>query len=100
LIFYILIACDLDKYGVFSNGALGEVDSTVTRPPTGMFFGPVFPMPVFAVSTRVLRKLYVQHRSQSGLRNGALCTPDEMPIRLANAVLFAIGLFAWCQRPS
>jgi len=42
--FYITIAYDLDKWGVFSNGQLGEIDSTDTRPQSGMFFGPVYPL--------------------------------------------------------
>ena len=43
-IFYVTIAYDLDKHGVFSNGifAAGD-DSTIARPPPGMFFGPVYP---------------------------------------------------------
>ncbi|HEY4859112.1 MAG TPA: hypothetical protein VII14_04130, partial [Xanthobacteraceae bacterium] len=41
--FYVTIAYDLDKYGVFSNGPFAPVDSTIARPPPGMFFGPVYP---------------------------------------------------------
>jgi len=37
--FYVTIAYDLDKYGVFSNGPFAPVDNTIARPPPGMFFG-------------------------------------------------------------
>ena len=46
--FYVTIAYDLDKYGVFSNGPVAPVDSTIARPPPGMFFGPVYPALVLA----------------------------------------------------
>jgi hypothetical protein len=46
--FYLTIAYDLDKHGVFSNGPFAGVDSTVARPPPGMFFGPVYPALVLA----------------------------------------------------
>jgi hypothetical protein len=47
-IFYVTIAYDLDKYGVFSNGPFAAVDSTIARPSPGMFFGPVYPALVLA----------------------------------------------------
>src|SRR6266436_5568890 len=40
--FYTTIAYDMDRYGVFSNGTLDDVDSVVSVPPPGMFFGPVY----------------------------------------------------------
>lgn len=95
--FYVSIAYDLNKYGVYSNGVLGEVDSTVTRPPSGMFFGPVFPMLVFAVTEldpRFAEAVRCSIEANSGLRKGTTCKPDEMPIRLINVFLLAIGLFA------
>src|SRR5262245_25120454 len=47
--FYLTIAYDLDRHGVFSNGVFDEVDSTRTAPPSGMFFVPGYPMVIFAV---------------------------------------------------
>ena len=41
--FYVTIAYDLDKHGVFSNGPFAKADSTLARPPPGMFFGPLYP---------------------------------------------------------
>lgn len=95
--FYISIAYDLDKYGVYSNGVLDEVDSAVTRPSSGMFFGPVFPMLVFAVTELdpgFAEAVRCSIEVNSGLRKGAACKPDETPIRLVNVFLLAIGLFS------
>src|SRR3954468_5502443 len=41
--FYLTIAYDLDHHGVFSNGIFDNTDSTVTAPPPGMFFVPLYP---------------------------------------------------------
>jgi hypothetical protein len=48
-VFYVTIAYDLDRYGVFSDGIFDPVDSSVQPAQPGMFFGPVFPAMVFAV---------------------------------------------------
>src|SRR5262245_47537608 len=36
--FYITIAYDLDRHGVFSNGVFDDTDSTAAAPPPGIFF--------------------------------------------------------------
>jgi hypothetical protein len=46
--FYLSITYDLDRHGVFSNGILDTVDSTVQAPPPGMFFSPLYPLMVAA----------------------------------------------------
>src|SRR6266567_3365096 len=46
--FYITIAYDLDRHGVFSNGVFDDVDSTAAAPPAGMFFVPAYPLLVLA----------------------------------------------------
>src|SRR5262247_3684432 len=46
--FYIMIAYDLDRHGVFSNGVFDDVDSTREAPPPGMFFSPGYPVLVLA----------------------------------------------------
>jgi len=40
---YLSIAYDLDRHGVFSNGALDGTDSSRLRPEPGMFYTPVYP---------------------------------------------------------
>ena len=48
-VFYVTIAYDLDRYGVFSDGIFDPVDSSVQPAQPGMFFGPVFPAMILAV---------------------------------------------------
>ena len=95
--FYVTIAYDLDRYGVFSNGIFGEVDSVVERPRPGMFFGPVFPLvvyaaikldPRFAEAVRCSVESDRQHRDQS------TCESYALPLRLCNALFLAIGVTA------
>src|SRR5258707_4536986 len=47
--FYVTLAYDLDRYGVFRNGPFSGVDGTVKAPPAGMFFWPIYPALVAAV---------------------------------------------------
>src|SRR5262245_5035301 len=47
---YLTIAYDLNRHGVFSNGVLDAVDSTVAAPPPGMFFAPLYPWLIVAAS--------------------------------------------------
>ena len=44
--FYLTIAHDLDRHGVFSNGVFDTVDSSREVPPPGMFFVPGYPLVV------------------------------------------------------
>jgi hypothetical protein len=95
--FYISIADDLDRYGVFSNGVLSDVDRTAERPAPGMFFGPVFPTLVYAVmklDPHFAESVRCSLSADSGLRQGVACKPDEAPIRVINALLLAIGVVA------
>src|SRR5947209_12191609 len=46
--FYLTIAYDLDRHGVFSNGVFDNVDSTREVPPPGMFMVPGYPLVVLA----------------------------------------------------
>jgi hypothetical protein len=95
--FYITIAYDLDKWGVFSNGQLGEVDSTDLRPQSGMFFGPVYPLLILGtmkLDARFAAAVRCSVEADRGHRDEATCEPYEMPMRLLNAVLLAIGIVA------
>lgn len=95
--FYVTIAYDLDKHGVFSNGPFAKVDSTVARPPPGMFFGPLYPTlvlaamkldPPFAAAVRCAVEADRGHRDQG------TCEAYALPMRLFNAFLLALGLIA------
>jgi hypothetical protein len=96
-IFYVTIAYDLDKYGVFSNGIFDSVPSTVIRPPPGMFFGPLFPAIVFAtmkLDSRFAESVRCSVESNHGQRDEATCEAYGLPIRILNAFFLAIGILA------
>jgi len=95
--FYITIAYDLDKYGVFSNGQVNAVDTTATRPPSGMFFGPVYPVLVLAamkLDPRFAEAVRCSVEANRGRRNEATCEAYEVPMRVFNALLLTIGVLA------
>jgi hypothetical protein len=95
--FYITIAYDLDKWGVFSNGRLGEIDSTYARPQSGMFFGPVYPLLILGamkLDPRFAEAVRCSVEGDRGHRDQATCEPYEIPMRLLNAFLLAIGIVA------
>ena len=95
--FYTKLAYDLDKYGVFSNGPFNSVDSTITAPAPGMFFGPAYPVLVlaamkldqrFADAVRCSVEAHRKHRDEN------TCEAYLTPIRLMNAFLLSIGVIA------
>jgi hypothetical protein len=95
--FYLTIAYDLDKHGVFSNGPFAKVDSTVARPPPGMFFGPVYPALVLAamkLDGRFAAAVRCSVEADRGHRDEASCEAYALPMRLLNACLLVIGLIA------
>ena len=95
--FYFTIAYDMDRYGVFSNGNLSQVDSTVTRPPAGMFFGPVYPALVYAamqLDPRFAEAVRCSVEADRGHRDQASCESDELPMRLFNCFALAVGTVA------
>src|SRR5262249_14171526 len=47
--FYLTIAYDMDRHGVFSNGVFDTTNSTRTAPGPGMFFVPGYPVLVYVV---------------------------------------------------
>src|ERR1700758_1218379 len=83
-VFYVTIAYDLDRYGIFSDGIFDPVDSSVTRAQPGMFFGPVFPAMIFAVMNldhRFAQALRCSVDSNRGHRDESGCDAYEAPIR-------------------
>jgi hypothetical protein len=96
-IFYVTLAYDLDRYGVFSNGNFSTIDDTVTAPPAGMFFGPVYPALVAAVmklDPRFAKAARCSVEATRGHRDIDSCEPYDLPIRLLNALLLAIATVA------
>ncbi len=95
--FYVTIAHDLDRHGVFSNGPFAKVDSTVARPPPGMFFGPLYPTLVLAamkLDPRFAAAVRCAVEADRAYRDQASCEAYALPMRLLNAFLLALGLIA------
>ena len=95
--FYVSIAYDLDKYGVFSDGLFAQGDSSVARPAPGMFFGPVFPLLVYTamqLDPRFAEAVRCSVDSDREHRDAAECEPYTRPIRLISAFLLALGTTA------
>src|SRR5215470_9446659 len=96
-VFYVTIAYDLDRYGIFSDGIFDPVDSSVQPAQPGMFFGPVFPTMVLAVMKldhRFAEAVRCSVESNRGHRDESACDAYEVPIRILNSVLLAIGAAA------
>jgi hypothetical protein len=95
--FYITIAYDLDRHGVFSNGIFSGVDSAEVTPPAGMFFGPVYPLLVLAaMDTDPRFAAAVRCNVEADRNHGdtATCEPYATPMRIIHALLLALGVLA------
>jgi 4-amino-4-deoxy-L-arabinose transferase-like glycosyltransferase len=95
--FYVTLAYDLDRYGVFSNGPFSGIDDTTTAPPPGMFFGPVYPALVVAVmklDPRFAAAARCSVEADRGHRDIATCDAYDLPVRFLNALLLAIAVVA------
>jgi hypothetical protein len=96
-VFYVTIAYDLDRYGVFSDGIFDPVDSSVQPAKPGMFFGPVFPATVLAVmkaNSRFEEAVRCSVDSNRGHRDESACDAYETPMRILNTILLAVGVIA------
>jgi hypothetical protein len=94
--FYLTIAYDLDRHGVFSNGIFDDVDSTETKPPPGMFFAPLYPWLIVAVTRLDTRfaaafdcAVLTNHKKRSGD-----CDIYARPMHLMHALLLTLGVLA------
>jgi hypothetical protein len=95
--FYITIAFDLDRYGVFSNGIFSGVDSVVEPPAAGMFFGPVYPVLVLAamkIDHRFAAAVQCNVEADRSHGDSATCEPYATPMRIIHAFLLALGVLA------
>lgn len=99
---YISIAYDLDKWGVFSNGIYADSESatdtdSTTKPRPGMFFGPVYPLLVYAgmkLDPRFGDAVRCSVTADRDDRDDPSCTSYELPMRLLNGFLLAIAVVA------
>jgi 4-amino-4-deoxy-L-arabinose transferase-like glycosyltransferase len=95
--FYLTIAYDIDRYGVFSNGIFDKTDSTRTAPAPGMFFGPGYPLLVLAamkIDWRFAKAVECSVDVNHNRREGSECEVYATPIHIIHAVLLALGVLA------
>jgi hypothetical protein len=95
--FYITIAYDLDRHGVFSNGIFDKTDSTQEAPPPGMFFGPVYPLLVLAgmkIDPAFDAAVACSVASRLGHRDEATCAETPGPMRIFHALLLTLATVA------
>ncbi len=95
--FYLTIAHDLSRWGVFSNGIFDTVDSTVTRPPSGMFFVPVYPTLVYLAmkaDPRFERAVVCNVQANQKQRPMESCEFYARPMHLLHAGLLALAVVA------
>lgn len=95
--FYLTIAYDIDRHGVFSNGMFDDVNSVTAVPPPGMFMAPLYPWLVFAVTkvdARFARAVKCNVEANHKRRNPAECETYARPMNILHALLLAIGVVA------
>ena len=95
--FYLTIAYDIVHHGVFSNGMFDKVDSTREAPPSGRFFGPIYPALVVAamkIDSRFARAVDCSVEANHKARDGAECEVNALPMHVIHAALLAIGVLA------
>jgi 4-amino-4-deoxy-L-arabinose transferase-like glycosyltransferase len=95
--FYLTIAYDLDRHGVFSNGVFDNVDSTREVPPPGMFFVPGYPLVVLAamkLDARFAKAVECTVIAISQDKEASGCEPYATPVRIIHAALLALGVVA------
>jgi hypothetical protein len=108
--FYLTIAYDVERYGVysngifdknrysiFSNGILDKIDSVSQAPRPGMFFVPGYPLLVFAamqLDARFARAVECSVEVDFQKRNAAECEVYATPIHIIHAFLLAFGVLA------
>jgi 4-amino-4-deoxy-L-arabinose transferase-like glycosyltransferase len=95
--FYLTIAYDLDRHGIFSNGIFDTADSTRATPSPGMFFVPAYPLLVWAamkLDPRFAEAATCSVESNHGRRDEATCEVYANPMLLIHALLLALGVLA------
>jgi hypothetical protein len=95
--FYLTIAYDLNHHGVFSNGVFDDVDSTRERPPPGLFFAPLYPALIVAVTwldPRFRRAVDCVIEFRPKAEDRSECEVYATSMLLVHALLLAIGVLA------
>jgi hypothetical protein len=95
--YYLTVAYDLKHHGVFSNGVLDDVDSTVAVPPPGMFFGPLYPWLIVGVTkidARFAESIDCGVEANHGARPVTECKIYVRSMHIIHALLLALGVLA------
>jgi hypothetical protein len=95
--YYLTIVYDLGHHDVFSNGLLDDVNSTVAKPPPGMFFGPLYPWLIAGVTRidgRFANWVDCVVEANHGARPDMECELYVRPMHLIHALLLALGVLA------
>ena len=95
--FYLTIAYDIDRYGVFSNGIFNTTESTHTAPAPGMFFVPAYPLLVLAtmkIDPRFARAAECSVEANRNKSEQSECDVYATPIDIIHAALLALGVLA------
>jgi 4-amino-4-deoxy-L-arabinose transferase-like glycosyltransferase len=98
--FYITVAYDLYRWDTFSNGIIADSESATdtdsnTRPPPGMFFGPVYPVLVYAgmkLDPRFARAVSCSVEADRDDRDYSTCDRYELPMRLLNILFLVLAI--------
>jgi hypothetical protein len=95
--FYITIAYDIDRHGVFSSGIFDDTDSTRHAPNPGMFFVPGYPFLVLAamrIDPRFAEAARCSVEANHGARSESECEDYARPMHLIHAILLGIAVLA------
>jgi 4-amino-4-deoxy-L-arabinose transferase-like glycosyltransferase len=95
--FYLTIAYDLDRHGVFSNGVFDNVNSTRDVPSPGMFFVPGYPLVVLAamkLDARFAKAVECRVIAINQQTEASGCEPYATPVRVIHAALLALAVVA------
>ena len=95
--FYLTIAYDIGRHGVFSNGLFDDVDSTAAVPPPGMFLAPLYPWLIVGatkIDGRFAQAVTCIVEVIHDKRDGRECVTYARPIHLIHALLLVIGVLA------
>src|SRR5499426_621494 len=95
--FYLTVAYDLDRHGVFCNGVFDSADSTVTAPPPGMFFAPLYPALIFAAmqaDPRFARAVACTVEADHKKRDLDTCEIYPRPMHVIHVLFLTLGILA------
>jgi hypothetical protein len=95
--FYLTVAYDLIHHGVFSNGVIDLGNAAGTTPQPGMFFGPLYPALIAAVTkidARFANAVDCGAEAYRAKRSAAECDISVKPMLIIHALLLTLGVLA------